>query len=185
LAMLAFTNCMNFASWPALDGDRRKWAWVETRTKAWMAMPDRPWALLMSCYSVDSAIAGQRGTVGAAGAGLRPVAVTASRAIPDRVALVAARCCHAATLDENAGAHAVLTVCTIPLCVTAGLAHAFARAGLVRCGTISVAGAGHRRTAQPILRTIDVVVAAAVYWCWLAPAEFGAQLVCVPCARIA
>jgi hypothetical protein len=37
--MLAFTNCMNLASWPALEGERRKWAWVERNTKAWMVMP--------------------------------------------------------------------------------------------------------------------------------------------------
>jgi hypothetical protein len=27
------------ARWPALEGDRRKWAWVERKTKAWMVMP--------------------------------------------------------------------------------------------------------------------------------------------------
>jgi hypothetical protein len=38
MAMLAFTNCMSFASWLALDGDRRKCAWFETTTKAWMVI---------------------------------------------------------------------------------------------------------------------------------------------------
>jgi hypothetical protein len=47
LAMLAFTNCMNSASWPGLERDERRRPRVLKNTRAWMVMPKWAWALPM------------------------------------------------------------------------------------------------------------------------------------------